>query len=91
MEWTLNCYKKLLNKEGIVERIQALGRSDQLRNFGITENVDYLLDLVEISEGLVTKRIETPNTLRDLIMCPNSTAFRKIFKKTDNADLELEF
>lgn len=90
-EYDLLFDKKLLNKEGIVERIQALARSGKLQNFGITENVDYLLDLVEINEGLVTKRIEVPNTLRDLIMCPNSTAFRKIFKKTDNADLELEF
>lgn len=90
-EYDLLFDKKLLNKEGVVERIQALGRSGELRNFGISQHVDYLLDLVEINEGLVTKRIETPNTLRDLIMCPNSTAFRKIFKKTDNADLELEF
>lgn len=90
-EYDLLFDKKLLNKEAIVERIQTLGRSGELRNFGISQHVDYLLDLVEINEGLVTKRIEAPNTLRDLITCPNSTAFRKIFKKTDNTDLELEF
>lgn len=90
-EYDLLFDKKLLNKEGVVERIQAFARSDKLRNFGIAENVDYLLDLVEINEGLVTKRIEAPNTLRDLIECPNSIAFKKIFDKNKDDDLELEF
>lgn len=90
-EYDLLFDKKLLDKEAIALRIQALARSGKLQNFGITENVDYLLDLVEINEGLVTKRIEAPNTLRDLIACPNSIAFKKIFDKNKNDDLELEF